>query len=46
MSLDRVSESHSAASVRASVRHRSIHAGEKQKNLPVVAVVVVVGSSR
>ena len=30
MSLDRVSGSHSAASVRASVRHRSIHAGEKQ----------------
>ena len=31
MSLDPVSGSHSAASVRASVRHRSIHVGEKQK---------------
>ena len=31
MSLDRVSGSHSAALVRASVRHRSIHAGEQHK---------------
>ena len=42
MSLDRVSGSHFEASVRASVGHRSIHAGEKQTNLPVVVVVVVV----
>ena len=40
MSLDRVSGSHFEASVRASVGHRSIHAGEKQTNLPVVVVVV------
>ena len=43
MSLDRVSGSHFEASVRASVGHRSIHAGEKQTNLPVVVVVVVAG---